>query len=524
MKGWRGPAYEGEFPTLGWQVLDWTHAYLPSPRDETQPLRYTDDQAQLVLRWFELDPDSGEFIYLELILEEAKGWGKSPFAASLELANFAGPVCFDGWDADGNPVGVPWGTGGRPAPWSQIAAVSEAQTENTYSALYALLVANDHRAAIELGIDDGRTRLYLPAVPGSKLEPVTASAGSREGQPITSVTEDEIHLWTPRNGGVKLDATLRRNTAKMGGRVVKTTNAPVIGRNSVAEHYDPDLPEPGILHYAHRPSVEPDPAWSDEQLLTSLGEVYRGVPWAEPPRLLREIRKSATTWDDALQFFFNTRTRAGGRAVDPRRWDDELARDDGPPPAGTVIGIGFDGSISRDATVLRGCTREGYSFAIASWERKPEDGPDWNVPREDVHQAVAEAFARWRVGRMFCDPPKWWTEIEQWAAKYGEDIVLKLDTNQERRFGPACDRWLTMVREGSHTHDGDELASRHVKAAHLRATGTRDPDNDQRVLQVMVKGEDRQRIDGAVADVLALEAAMTMPEPQSKRKWKAFMA
>lgn len=510
-RGWRGPRSEGEFPTLGWQVLDWTHAYLPSPTDETLPLRYTDDQARRILAWYELDPITGEFVNLELILEEAKGWGKSPFAASLMLASFAGPVCFDGWDADGEPVGVPWGTGGRPPPWIQIAAVSEAQTDNTYSALYAMVVANAHRAAIELGIDDGRTRLYLQEQPGSKLEPVTASAGSREGQRITDAVLDETHLYTPQNGGVKLAATIRRNLAKMAGRAVQTTNAPILGLRSVAEQFDPEHPELSVLHYARRPTLEPDPSWTDEQLLAALDEVYDKVPWIDPRRLLRDIRKSSTDWNDALRFFFNIRTRGAGRAVDPRRWDELCKPRD--VPAGTLIGIGFDGSISRDATVLRGCTADGYSFAIASWER-PAGADDWKVDRDAVHQAVAEAFARYRVGRMYCDPPKWWTDIDTWAEKYGDEIVLALDTNQERKFAPAVDRWLTGLREGTHIHDGDELATRHVKAAHLRKTRASADDDDGRTLYVLIKGDDGQRIDGAVADVLAHEAAMTMTEPE----------
>lgn len=491
-------------------MLDWTHAYLPSPSDETKPLRFTDEQARRVLRWFEIDPDTGEFVYLELILEEAKGWGKSPFAGALALVNFAGPVCFDGWDADGNPVGVPWGTGGRPPPWVQIAAVSEDQTDNTFAALYAMLVANDHRAAIELGIDDGRTRLYLPSVPGSKLEPVTASHGSRHGQRITDAVLDETHLWTPRNGGTKLATTLRFNLAKMGGRALQTTNAPILGQRSVAEQTDPDRPEPGILHIARRPTIAPDPSWTDDQLLSALTEVYAGVPWADPARLLRTIRKSSTAWNDALQFFFNTRTVGGGRAVDPRRWDELCQPQE--VPADTPIGVGFDGSISQDATVLRGCTAGGYRFLIAAWER-PAGVDDWHVPRAEVHQAVAETFARYRVGRMLCDTPKWWSEIEGWAEKYGEDVVVAFDTNQERRFAPAVDRWLTGIREGSATHDGNELVSRHVKAAQLRQASARADADDGRTLYVLVKGEDRERIDGAVADVLAFEAAMTMPEP-----------
>lgn len=463
----------------------------------------TQEQARILLTWYALD-ERGDFLYRRGILEMAKGWGKSPFAAALALAEFAGPSQFDGWDADGNPVGTE-----HQNPWVQIAAVSEDQTDNTYGAIYELLTANDHKAASALGIDDGRTRLYLHGRPG-QLEPVTASAGSREGQRLSFAVLDETHLWTPQNGGIKLAATIQRNAAKMGGRTFETTNAPLLGIKSVAERSSSHAERgfAGILHYARRPKHEPQPDWSDAQLAAALDETYGDAHWIDRTRLVREMRDPATSWDDALRFYFNIRTAGSGRAVDPRRWD-ELAKPQD-VPAGTAIGLGFDGSISRDATVLRGCTAEGYSFLIRAWVNTERD-PEWRVPRQDVHDTIAEAFARYKVGRMLCDPPKWESEVEQWSQLYGEEVVLKFDTNQARRFAPAVDRWLTAIREGIHTHDGDELTRDHVLSAHLRKARVADLEDDGRTRYVLIKGDEGRRIDAAVADVLAYEAAMTMP-------------
>lgn len=518
-RGWSGPSEQRPFPSLGWLVLDWTYAFLPSPSDDRQPLVYTDEQARRIIEWYELDPVTGEFVNTTMIEEEAKGFGKSPFVASLELAEFRGPVCFDGWDANGEPVGVPWGTGDRPAPKIQIAAVSEDQTENTYGALYSMLASRDGRIADAIGVDLGRTRLYARDNPDAWLMPVTASAGSRTGQRIVSAVLDETWLWTKRNGGTQLASTIRANLTKMNGRAIETTNAPVLGVGSVAEQSDPDHPARGVLHHARRPRTTPDPNWSDARLETELEEVYAHVPWISPSRLVRDIRDPRSSWDDSLRLFFNVRTSGAGRAVDPRLWD--LRRADVEVPNATRIGIGFDGSISSDATVLRGCTLDGYSFLIGAWERptgvelaqwqrEHPGAPDWTVNRTEVHQAIADAFARWDVGLMLCDTPKWYTEIEGWAAQFGEERVLAFDTNQARRFAPAVDRWLTALREGTHTHDDDPLTARHVKAAHLRAVRLADDESDGRTRYVLVKGDDRGRIDAAVTDVLAYEAAMTM--------------
>jgi hypothetical protein len=145
-------------PTLGWGVLDWMASYLPSPRDPLQPLILTDEQAEYILAWYAVDK-AGRFIYRRSISERAKGWGKSPLHGAIALAELgaanphdSAPVRFDGWRGK-EPVGRPWGVKGDPSPWVQIAAVSEDQTDNTYSALYEMLVANDHKAAKALGIE-----------------------------------------------------------------------------------------------------------------------------------------------------------------------------------------------------------------------------------------------------------------------------------------------------------------------------------------------------------------------------------
>ncbi len=484
-------------------------AYLPSPSDETERLILTDEQARLVLAYYTLD-DRGDFVNRRAILEMAKGWGKSPLVGAIAIAELAAPVCFDGWDAEGEPVGAYWGTGGRPPALVQIAAVSEDQADNTYGAIYGMLTARGGSVAESIGIDLGRTRLYVPER-GGELHPVTASAGSREGQRLTFAVLDETHLWTRQNGGVKLADTIRRNAAKMGGRTIETTNAPQLGLKSVAEKSGSDVERgfSGILHYARRPPHQPEPDWSDEQLMEALAAVYGDAHWIDLGRLVKEIRDPSTAWDDALRFYFNIRAAGMGRAVDPRRWA-ELAKPRD-VPANTEIGLGFDGSISQDETWLVGCTRDGYAFRLGRWAR-PAGAVNWTVPRTEVMQAVERAFSTYKVGRFLFDPPKWWQEGEAWQAKWTDDVVLPLDTNQPTRQAPAVDRLLVAIREGTISHDGDTDLADHVAAAHLKKVHLNAAEDDGRTRYVIVKGEDRRKIDGAMALLLAHEAAMTMPE------------
>jgi hypothetical protein len=522
---WRGPEFEGELPSLGWQLLEWWAEYLPNPRDDGAPLIFTDDQARSLIEWHVLDPITGKHLYRRGASRRSKGIGKSPVRAADAIAALAGPIVFDGWDAYGEPVGRPLGTkAGDPDPWVQIAAVSEDQTENTYGALYAFLTANDGHAADELRIDVGLTRCFLRDRKG-RLEPVTASAGSREGQPITYGVMDETHLWTPRNGGLKLARTIRRNAAKMGGRTYETTNSFVPGEDSVAEgtHKAFELGAAGIFYDAvEAPPVKEED--SDEVLKAALRVAYGDAYWVDLDRLVADIRDPESPWEDSCRFFFNWNVDDRHKAVEKKLWDD---RSHGAtPPAGTRIGLGFDGSISDDCTALIGCyLKEGVPtwFEIEVWQRPKDASRTWRIPRTEVQSRVKETFAYYDVGLMLCDPAKWQTEIEGWAEEFGEDRVVFFDTNQTVRMSRACDRFLVVMAEGAFAHDGSQVLSAQVLAMHKRKVRVRDDDDDGRTKYVFVKGPDRSKIDAGIGAVLALEAVSTMPVEEVAEPWVAYV-
>lgn len=513
---WRDPQHEDDFPSLGWLLLDWWSEYLSNPRDETEPLVFTDEQARALVEWYEIDPLTCRFVHRRGASRRSKGRGKSPVEAAKAIAELAGDVVPDGWDATGEPVGRPWGTKGSPPAWVQIAAVSEDQTENTYGAIYEFLTANDGRAADNLRVDTGLTRCYLRDRPG-KLEPVTASAGTREGQRVTYGVLDETHLWTPTNGGRRLARTIRRNVAKMGGRTYETTNAFVPGEDSVIEATHRAVAEgaPGIYYDAvEAPPVRPDD--DDATLLAALRVAYGDAWWVDLDRILLEIRDPESTWEDSQRFYFNHNVDDRRKAVETRRWET-LRRPDVVVPAGAYVGLGFDGSLSDDCTALIGTTilpdGKPHAFEIEVWRRPPGAPPTWRVPRKEIRERVSEVFGYWSVGLMLCDPAKWQTEIEYWAEEFGEDRVVFFDTNQPTRMWRACDRFSTALAENAYSHDGSATLSGHVLAMYKRKVRVREPDDDGRTRFVFVKGPNRDKIDAGIGAVLALEAAMTMPPP-----------
>lgn len=506
---WRGPEFEGEVPSLGWVLLDWWADHLPSPRDPDSPLIFTDEQARILIEWYSLD-SAGRYVFRRGQSRRSKGWGKSPVEAAKCIAELAGPVRFDGWDANGEPVGRPWGLKSDPDAWVQIGAVSEDQTENTHSVVYDFLTANDGKAAELLKVDAGLTRSYLrDGNHKGKLEPVTASAGSREGQPITYACLDETHLWKRSNGGLRLAGVLRRNLGKMQGRSYETTNSYDPGDDSVAQSTEKAALSgaAGIFVDAVEAPRLDVVAATDDELRAALKIPYGDSWWVELDRIVAEVRDPDTTLEDAQRFFFNWNVKSSERAIDPEVWAD-LAESKIIVADGERIALGFDGSISGDSTALIGCTAAGHLFEIAVWER-PMNVDTWRVPRKQVREMVAYCFDTYDVGRMLCDPPRWQTEIDDWSETYGDEVVLMLDTFQPRRFAPACERLATAITERVLTHDGATVLTEHMHALGRKKVRIDDEDDDGRTRFVFVKSDTR-KIDAGVAATLAYEAAMSM--------------
>lgn len=511
---WRGPEYEGEFPSLGWDVIDWAakHLQVPDGPLAGEQLVFTDEQVKFIVRFYALNA-AGVFVYRRAALRRPQGWGKSPLLGALALGEVAGPTRFVGWDARGEPVAVAPTT-----PWVQVAAVSEDQTDNTYAAAYAMVQDSDLAGTV---IDVGLTRMFLIGGHG-RLEPVTASAGSRLGQRLTFVVPDETHLWLRRNGGKKLMAVLRRNVGKMNGRSVESTNAHEPGEGSVAEDTwkAAQAHTPGLLY----DSTEAPPVadlHDRERVLAALRIGYGDSgQFVDLERIAAEIADPGTDPTDARRFYFNQLVAGARCPVDIPQW--ELLGHPAIVADGTRIGVGFDGSLSNDMTCLYGCTETGYLFRIESWAR-PENAPDgWKIPRAEVEAAVHETFDRYDVGRMWCDPPRWQTEIEGWAQEHGEELVMFFDTQQPSKFALACDRFATATREASLTHDAGAELTEHLAGSARKTVRVHVDEDDGRTRFVIVKADVR-KIDAAVAGILAYDAAMTMPEaPKPKRGPKVW--
>lgn len=487
--------------TLGWDILDWGSTYLAQPdgAHKGDTWKYTKEQARFIL-WFYAVDEKGRFIYRRALLARPKGWGKSPLLAAISSTELLGPVQFDGFDSYGNAVGRP-----SYSPLIQLAAVSEAQTDNTMSLVIEML--GEGNAVDYYNLDVGKSRIL---VPGGKLEPVTAQAKSREGQRPTFAVLDETHLWVPSNGGDKLAATIRRNLGKINGRSVETTNAYLPGEESVAEDSQAyweailrgEVENPGLM-YDFRQADPNTPYERGPERRAGLVSVYGDAAkenggWVDLDRIEQEMDDPATKEADGRRFYFNQITQGSLQWIDPVKWEGCSDKHLRPLDKSDPITVGFDGGLRDDSTALVACRIEdGALFVIHVWE-KPDGAKSWEVDFVSVDLFVRDLLENYNVVRMNCDPAYWQDIVGRWAIDF-EGIVWEWWTNRKKAMAESNERFSTAVATGALKHKNDEVLTRHVLNAHVEETPWGD------LLRKDIRGGSR-KIDAAVAAVLAYEA------------------
>jgi phage terminase large subunit-like protein len=149
---------------------------------------------------------------------------------------------------------------------------------------------------------------------------------------------------------------------------------------------------------------------------------------------------------------------AGEDFISPYHWL-EAARDKGIPD-GAAISVGFDGSVSGDATGLVAMDIEtGTMKVLALWEPDPQD-PEWTVDRDDVNAAVEQMFEKYDVKMLWADPSFYEPDVLAWSKRWRKRVERIPPTNH--RMGPMAQQFLADVVAKEIGHDGDESLKRHV--------------------------------------------------------------
>lgn len=527
---WRGPEFEGDFPTLGGVVAEWIeeHLVIPDGYNAGKPFLLTDEMLRFCKHYFRLyshaapypAPDGLYFVGGQL--RRSQKWGKDPFGGALIWAEAFAPTRFDGWDAHGEPVGTPY-----PTPLIVCLGTSEEQTANTWRPLLAMArgtMDTPDPLANTPGLDVGETRVILPS--GGKVEPVTCSARARLGAPLTFLTITEPHLFTLQGGFRRVSGAVKRNVAGMDGRWLELTNA---YDPSEASEAQATTEAPDRVYIDNIPSQRVDDLDDDEALYAELLRQYgdsareRGG-WVNIRRIMHEVRNKAHFESDRRRFFLNEIVVGESVFIDAVRWDLQ-AREDTLAPR-DVIALGFDGSKYRDATVLLASRiADARLFALGVWER-PKDAPDdWKVPSVEVDTRVREVYGAYRVAVGFYDPYRWQDYLDKWAAAF-PDRVVEFPTNVEQRMDREIERFSTAFANLEITHDGNPVLARHVKNAVLvkgskKKARPGEEDGLATHYLKLAKKADGQLIDGSVGVVLAhaarahaIEHNLVPEEPQ----------
>jgi hypothetical protein len=511
---WRGPEVKGEFPTLGYLVGQWIEENLIVPDGPRMgaPYLLTDEMWRFLLRFYRLRlearAEDGQEAYKHYggQLVRPQKWGKDPFAGADAIAEALGPVGFAGWDAAGEPVGMP-----LPSPWVQCVATAEDQTANTFAPIVTML--RDGPLGDTPGLDIGETRIKLPGV--GWIEPATSSGRARLGARLTFATFTETHLFHEATGGVTLAKAMKRNLAGMGGRWLEITNAWDPSENSVAQRTY-KAKAPGVL-IDYRPprgkvDLEDDAALREEIRYVYGDSITSKGGWVREGRIIADIRDESTGEGEARRYFLNDVVVGTKDAIDAIKWA-AFARPGELLAPGTKVALGFDGSLSRDATALIACRlSDGRLFTLRVWEH--DGSPEWQVPRVNVDEAVRGAFDAYEVGYLYADPYRWQDYLNTWEAAFPGKIV-EFSTASEQRMDKAIERFLTAFRGDEITHDGDETLTRHAlnaalakgkhKAASHEVEDEDDSDLSTHYLRV-VKKKQGHWIDAFIAAILAYTA------------------
>jgi hypothetical protein len=495
------------FPTLGYQVAALIQATCAIPDGDRmgQPYLLTDEQLRCALHHYRLDPFTGRFVHFRgSQITRSQKWGKGPFASAFICAEAhpEGPVLFDGWDAQGQPVGRPWAT-----PHVQVTAVSEDQTDNVFRALLPMIRLGALAADIP---DTGLTRINLPS--GGLIEPVTAAALSRLGQRVTFVVQDQTESWFRTNGGHKLADNQRRGLAGMGGRFLSTPNAWDPNEDSVAQR-TAESKAPGV----HHDDVDPGPGSirNRQERRRMLRRVYGDamtappgaawVPWVDIDRIDGEIE--ALIEHDPAQaerWFLNRKLAGEDAAFDIERYED--LEEPHSVEDGSLIVVGVDGARFRDALALEATDVEtGYQWTLGLWERPENAAPDYEHPFDEADNVMIEAFRRFSVWRAYVDPQYIEQLLDRWQGRWGDRRVLAWHTNRDRPIAWAVRNYTTAINAGDFRHDGHPQATQHVRNARRQKVNVFDDERRQMHTISKDRRGSARKIDAAMAKVLSWE-------------------
>jgi phage terminase large subunit-like protein len=526
------PAPDAEpWPTLGLDVCEFIESHLcHGPGDLLgEAVELDDEQRGWICKMYEIhpetlqrrkrrvvvnerNPEAGKRRFQRCALSLRKGSNKTEFAAwiaAVEL-HHEGPVRCAGFTTR-RGVRVPVGRAVTD-PYIPMISYTEEQTEElAYGALRRIL----EKCSVGSDFDIGLERIMRRSGDG-KAEAVSASPNARDGARTTHEHADETHRFTldslKRAWSVMLANLAKRPLADPWA--LETTTAPEPGALSVAENtmeYARQIAEKGTgdrahLFFFHRQASDTHNLETEEGLRAAVVEASGPYisKWSAIDRIAASFREPDADLAYLERVWLNRPVQASGIAFDIARWR-ELARPWVPVPSGSAITLGFDGSRYDDATALVAtAVSSGFQWPLGIWAHSGL--PNWEVPVAEVDGAVSDAFERYAVVRMYCDPPKWESWVSTWAGRYGDSRVVEWWTNRRKPMAYALRSFITAMAAGEITHNGDPVLASHIANARRLYTNLVDEQGVRLWILRKERPDSPNKIDAAMAANLSWEA------------------
>ena len=502
------------WPTLGPEVCDFIEDSLVfGPGDlRGEPAVLDDEKRALIYRMYEVYPKghtlAGRRRFKRAALSLAKGLAKTELAAWIAACELHpdAPVRFDEWDEDGNPTGK-----GVTDPYIPLVAYTEEQSDElAYGTLKAILEEGPLAGDFDIGLE----RIMRKKGDGRAVS-LSSSPNARDGARTTFQVLDETHWWTLARLK-QAQQTMMANLPKRrlaDAWSLEVTTAPEPGAGSVAEdtmEYAKAIDEGRVkdarIFFFHREASD------EHDLATRKGRKAAVEEASGPAAQWRDIDGIVALADDPTtdrsyweRVWTNRLVMSQSKAFDPVRWD-ELAGTADLPPDGETIVLGFDGALFNDSTALLGGVIDTrHIFVLGVWER-PYNATDWQVPVDEVDDAVMAAFDRWNVWRFYGDPPYWQAQMAKWAGQFGAERVIEWWTNRRAQMTRALESFQTNMRSGTLSHDGNKDLRRHIANAVRHDLPQLDEQGRPLYLIRKERSDSPNKIDAAMAAVLVNEA------------------
>lgn len=505
------------FPTLGPQLCEFIETNLVfGPGDlRGQAVVLDDEKRGLIYRLYEVFPSGHELAGRRRFkrggISLAKGLAKTELAAWIAACELHpdAPVRCVGFDQYGEPIGS-----GVTDPYIPLVAYTEEQSDElAYFALRIVLEEGPLKNDFDIGLE----RILRKSGDGKAVS-LSSSPNARDGARTTFAVMDETHWWTSARLR-QTHQTMLMNLAKRkiaDPWMLEVTTAPEPGAGSVAEAtmeyaeaVDQGRVSDSTLFYFHRQASD------DHDLTTREGARAAAIEASGAAASWRDIEAIVSAWSDPNtdrsfweRVWCNRLVKSASQAFDAEKWK-RLAIPESPVAEGDLITLGFDGSLFHDSTALVGTHMQtGYQWLAGLWERPP-NVDEWQVPSGEVDAVVRDCFKRFKVWRMYADPPTWESWIAAWSGEFGAECVNPWWTNRRRPMTAALRSFKTAILEGSIHHDGSPDLTRHVSNARREdVKGERDEQGQPLWLIKKDRHDSPRKIDAAMAAVLSHEARM----------------